>query len=112
MTKNEIMKNSVEEAASVLTSEGITVEGPRKKEIILRTFTASMEAFIRNAAKAADESDDGTASISFADLIDINISNRESDDGERDGNRMISFVAGPQAKLLAKKDDETEGDED
>lgn len=101
----------IERANKILKSKKIQLPDGQAARIIEEVTEACLEQFIWAAKKLASENG-GEATIAFRQLLDINISNRVSEDGEKDGNLMISFVPGPQAKLLAKQDDLSEGEED
>ena len=96
---------------NILASKHIVLEHQAAERVIETTAEVFIEQLIAGVAKLAEENG-GNASISFKQLFDININNRTSDEGDKDGNVAISFVPGPQAKLLAKKDTISEGDED
>ena len=89
----------------------IRLDEPARRKIVEEVFKATMEQLIITVTDAANEQG-GEARMDIANLISIEISNRESEEGEKDGNRIIAFVPGPQAKLLTKHDGGTEGEED
>jgi len=111
MKEKELGNEIIERTNKVLKSKKIQLPDGAAGRIIESVGEALIEQLIWGAKKIALENG-GEGSISFRQLIDVNISNRESDDGEKDGNMMISFVAGPQAKLIAKQDEATEGTDD
>lgn len=101
----------IERANKVLRSKQIKLPDGQAARVIEEVTEACLEQFIWAAKKIASENG-GEGSISFRQLLDINISNRVSEEGEKDGNLMISFTPGPQAKLLSKQDDVSEGEDD
>ena len=107
----ESIKNVVDNAKKVLDAKKIILEPGAAPRIIETVTEVCLEQMIVEAARLAEENG-GNASLSFRNLFDIVIDNRPSDDGDKDGNIAIAFVPGPQAKLLAKKDTISEGEDD
>lgn len=105
------IKNVVENTKKILDAKKIVLEPGSAARIIETVTEVTIEQLITETARLAEENG-GNASLSFKQLFDININNRVSDDGDKDGNIAIAFVPGPQAKLLAKKDTISEGDDD
>lgn len=113
MTSEEknIAAQIIERANKVLRSKQIRLPDGQAARVIEEITEACLEQFIWAAKKIASENG-GEGTIAFRQLLDINISNRVSEEGEKDGNLIISFTPGPQAKLLAKQDDVSEGEDD
>lgn len=109
--ETKIANQIIERTIKVLRSKHIEVPDGQGARVIEEITEACLEQFIWAAKQLAKENG-GEGSITFHQLLDINISNRVSEDGEKDGNLMISFTPGPQAKLLAKQDDVSEGEDD
>ena len=51
-----------------------------------------------------------SASVNFNDIIELHVSYKENDDAEKEGNIIITFTPGVEAKLLIKSDEMTETD--
>lgn len=111
LTEADVMKQVAESSAKVLKTQKIELEPEQAGRIVKAVLSTGFEAMILATKKLAAEND-GEASVLFNNLFEVVISNRESEDGEKDGNQMIAILPGPQAKLLAKQDDETESEED
>ena len=111
ISQKEFIKAVSDRAQPILKGEGIEIPIEQTGRMIERVMSVGLESMIIELKKYAAENG-GEASISFKNLIEICISNRESEDGEKDGNQMISIIPGPQAKMLAKQDDATENDAD
>ena len=96
--------------------EGKKVNLPDGAEgrIIEAIGTSLISNLVWAAKESAKASADGNGSISFCNLIDVNVTKRDAgdEDAEKDGNLMVSFVPGPQAKLIVKDDAVTESDDD
>lgn len=110
--QKDIMKAVVERSRKILAGDKIDLDEATAPRILERVTAVTLESLILETKKAAAESADGKATTSLKNLIDINFNNRESEEGEKDGNIMISFTPGPQAKLLAKQDDTSENEAD
>ena len=111
MTEKEIIKEVAEKGRKILEQSKIKLQPDQAAKVFELVMSVGMEQLILATKKIAAENN-GEATVSFKNLFDITITNRESEDGEKDGNQMIAFVPGPQAKMLAKQDDATEGEED
>lgn len=89
----------------------IRLDAPVRRKITEEMFKATLEQLVCAVADAANEQG-GEARMDIANLLTIEITNRESEEGEKDGNRMIALIPGPQVKMLSKGDQFTEGEED
>lgn len=108
MTEKEISQELIKKIKDDVAAKKVVLGEGGEGRIINAVGEALISNLVRLAAKCAKESEDGVGTVTFQNLIDVNVSNRVSEDGEKDGNLMVSFVPGPQAKLLAKQDDATE----
>jgi hypothetical protein len=111
VNEKEIIKEVAEKGRAILKQHKINLQPEQAAKVIETVMTVGLEQLILATKKVAAENG-GEATVSFKNLLDVCITNRESEDGEKDGNQMIAFVPGPQAKMLAKQDDATEGEED
>lgn len=111
MESKDIIKAIADNGRKILASQGITLTEEQAPKVFERVMTVGFEQLILLVKQLAAEQG-GEASVEFKQLIEVCINNRESDEGEKDGNQMISFIAGPQAKMLSKQDDATENEED
>jgi len=108
---NEVMEQIGNAAFKVLQTKGIELPKDHAPRIIKDIMAAGLEQLVLQTKKLANENG-GEANVLFSNLIEVSITNRESDEGDKDGNLMVAFTPGPQAKLLAKSDDATEGEDD
>jgi len=111
INETEIMERIGEDAWKVLQTKGIELPKDHAPRIIKDIMAAGLEQLIVNTKRLANENG-GEANVLFSNLLEVSITNRESDEGDKDGNLMVAFTPGPQAKLLAKSDDATEGEDD
>lgn len=110
-TEKDIIRAIAERGRKILQPDGIQLSEEQAPKIFERVMTVGLEGLILELKKVAAENG-GEASVTFNNLLELTISNRESDEGEKDGNQMIAIVPGPQAKMLAKQDDATECEEE
>lgn len=66
-----------------------------------------MEEIIKSAAKLANDSKE-VVEVNLDSLMTIKIENRESENGDKEGNIIPSVECGPTFKLLVKNDALTE----
>lgn len=109
--EKDFFKSVIEDTNKVLSAKKIVIEEQQAPRVIETAAEVFLEKLIAHTAALAEQNG-GEASVSFKQLLDVNITNRKSEDGDKDGNITVSFVPGPQAKLLAKKDTVSEGDDD
>lgn len=111
MEKTELVKLIANNGRKILEPFGIVLNEEQAPKVFERIMTIGLEQLILVTKQQAAEQG-GEACIEFGKLLEVSITNRESDEGEKDGNQMISFTPGPQAKMLAKQDDATENEEE
>lgn len=111
-TNEQLLQEVMENTTAVLQKEKITLPAERAAVIIPTIVNTFLEQAIIATKNEASGTSDGKATLEVSPLLDINVSNRESNDGEKDGNRIVTYTAGPQARLIGKSDGDTEPDED
>jgi hypothetical protein len=112
MTSNEqMLQTAFENARAELLKEKITLPAERAGTIIASIVDAALEQLVLVAKGESASNGNEEVNLEVSPFITINIKNRNSDDGEKDSNRIVNFVPGPQARLAAKGD-ENENDED
>ena len=101
----EFLKEEVAKRANrVINNSGIQIPDEQAGRILEVIAASYFEQLIWAAKEIFKSNNCEHGSIDFAKLVEINISNRETETGEKDGNIIIYFTPGPQAKLLAKED--------
>ena len=108
---NEIMEKANERASLELAKDGINFTDAAAAAIPTVAYK-SMHHTIAVAAEKFHSGSGEPVEVDVMGLFTLVISNRASEDGEKDGNVNIAFVPGPQAKLAVKSDDDTEEGED
>lgn len=112
MTSNEqMLQTAFENARAELLKEKITLPAERAGTIIASIVDAALEQLVLVAKGESASNGNEEVNLEVSPFITINIKNRNSEDGEKDSNRIVNFVPGPQARLAAKGD-ENENDED
>ena len=108
---SELMEQAGDRAVRVLEKDGINftesgaaVVSTIAGNVVEQTIKTGAEKFLSGSGEPVE--------IDFMSLFTIVISNRDSSDGEKDGNINIAFIPGPQAKLAVKSDGDTETEED
>lgn len=93
-----------EAAAKILQSEhNIKFSNPVGLPTVVYTF---LKATMQHLAQNKTEGED--SEINLFQLLDIGISYREGEDGEKDGNFTPYAVPGQEFKLIVKDDENTE----
>ncbi len=70
--------------------------------------TVVMQQAIKQLTAKMAASGKKSASINFNDIIELHVSTKENEDAEKEGNIIITFTPGMEAKLLIKSDEMTE----
>lgn len=98
-------------AKPVLEANNVTFEDEQYAEISRLFFNTTWDKMMQVAKDIAVENGNNVT-INVGDRFSIIITDRVSDDGEKDGNLNIGFEAGPRSKLIIKQDSATEGADD
>lgn len=99
---NIACKNALDRLAS--SDFGIQIHEPLVAYTITTVFLEEVARELGNAARSSG----GEAKVDLHGFMTIAVSNRETDEAEKEGNLVPVLTAGPACKLKIKNDQATE----
>jgi len=72
--------------------------------------TVVLQSAIKELTAKMQASGKKSASINLNDILELHVSCKENEEAEKEGNIIITFTPGMEAKLLIKSDEMTETD--